>query len=140
MTKNFKGYRLNDGSYSMEYEKGDKFITCGTCILSSFTKGSIVELEREDGSSSPCFKLITGGCSPVLTYIFDGYWDTPWGELRAYKEKATTSPTIYTSDIEETNKYVYNNYDHYDPDSAFAFLEDITVGRVPHIEFTGSSI
>lgn len=41
------------------YKIGDKFVVSGSF---AFTDDSIVELEYDDGSKSPLFKLINGGC------------------------------------------------------------------------------
>jgi hypothetical protein len=41
------------------YKIGDRFVASGTPV---FTDGSIIELEYDDNSRSPLFKLINGDC------------------------------------------------------------------------------
>ena len=55
------GYKLADGSYSTEYELGDKFmVTHNLYDQAVFSRGSIVSLYEEDNSDQPLFKLEEG--------------------------------------------------------------------------------
>lgn len=46
------------------YKVGDRFVavTASDGTTPEFEEGSIVELERDDGSHMPLFKLISGDC------------------------------------------------------------------------------
>lgn len=44
------------------YKEGDQFVMLGDLPKDCFSKGSIIELVRDDTSTCPYFKLIEGEC------------------------------------------------------------------------------
>jgi len=44
------------------YKEGDQFVMLGDLPMDCFSKGSILELVMDDGSTCPYFKLIEGKC------------------------------------------------------------------------------
>lgn len=78
-----KGYQLADGSWSSEYKIGDKFVVISE---KSFSKGSVVQFYRDDGSPQPCFKLIKGYTQYTCCEDELGAY-TKWDRLTPYKEE-----------------------------------------------------
>lgn len=99
-------YKLADGSNSEDYEIGDKFeIVNGV----SYSVGSIVEFERDDGSSCPSFRLSGSG---KCHYIW-------WSHMKAYKGGERLKPiTPEVGDvcrIEEwntTSGWIMNDFEY----------------------------
>lgn len=59
------GHKLANDTVSTDYQLGDRFTVVRD--TSTFNKGSVVEFFEDDGSTSPCFKLIEGSMTLDFT-------------------------------------------------------------------------